>query len=166
MCGKTREKLLLQSDNLTLGRALEISLQVEAAVECTTLLAGGARCLADVPAQPQPAYHAHDSAHSADDSQCSEAGFPVQLIQRQNNRHTSEVCGNCGSRSHNSKAQLCPARGTMQKLYEAKSFCQDVPFRPSRCLPTHGTAACSPQPHRDQKCDCWSDGFQKNLLCS
>lgn len=76
LCGKMREKLLLESDNLSLGRALEIALRLEAAVERTTLLAGGVRCLPDIPAQqPQPAYHAHYCAHSADDSQYSGGGF-------------------------------------------------------------------------------------------
>ncbi|KAJ8356463.1 hypothetical protein SKAU_G00192570 [Synaphobranchus kaupii] len=92
LCEKTRERLLLESDNLTLGRTVEIALQVETAVECTTLLAG-TRLLAGNPTQQlQPTYHAHYSAHSTDDSQCcSEAGFPVQLAQGQSNRCTSEV---------------------------------------------------------------------------
>lgn len=46
MCEKTREKLLLEADDLTLGRAVEIALQVETAMECTSQLAG-ARPLAD-----------------------------------------------------------------------------------------------------------------------
>ncbi|KAJ8347521.1 hypothetical protein SKAU_G00261100 [Synaphobranchus kaupii] len=68
--------------------------------------------LCNPPQQLQPTYHAHYSAHSTDDSQCcSEAGIPVQLAQRQSNRRTSEVCRNCGSKSHNARAQHFPARG-------------------------------------------------------
>lgn len=40
MCEKTREKLLLEADDLTLGRAVETVLQVETAMECTSQLAG------------------------------------------------------------------------------------------------------------------------------
>ncbi|KAG1938978.1 retrotransposable element [Pimephales promelas] len=108
-CEKTREKLLLEADDLTLSRAVDIALQIETAMECTSQLAG-ARPLADgATEQLQPAYHT--SMHSANDSRGSEQGFPVQFTQRQNNRRTAQVCGNCGFKSHNSKAEHCPAKG-------------------------------------------------------
>ncbi|KAG1960305.1 retrotransposable element [Pimephales promelas] len=106
---KTREKLLLEADYLTLSRAVDIALQIETAMECTSQLAG-ARPLADgATEQLQPAYHT--SMHSDNDSRGSEQGFPVQFTQRQNNRRTARVCGHCGFKSHNSKAEHCPAKG-------------------------------------------------------
>ncbi len=50
LCVKTREKLLLEADELTLDKAVAIALQVEAATECSTLLAD-ARPLVDAPTQ-------------------------------------------------------------------------------------------------------------------
>ncbi len=47
---KTQEKLLLKPDKLTLDKAMAIALQVEAATECSTLLAD-ARPLVDAPTQ-------------------------------------------------------------------------------------------------------------------
>ncbi|KAG1936342.1 gag-pol fusion protein [Pimephales promelas] len=108
-CEKTRKKLLLEADDLTLSRAVDIALQIETAMECMSQLAG-ARPLADgATEQLQPAYHT--SMHPANDSRGSEKGFPVQFTQRQNNRRTAQLCGNCGSKSHNSKAEHCPAKG-------------------------------------------------------
>ena len=109
LCEKTRERLLLESDNLTLGRTVDIALQVETAMECTTVLAG-ARPIVDTPTNQLQ--HAHYGTHSTDDGPCcSEVSFPVQVAQRQSNRRISEVCRNCGSRSHHARDQHCPARG-------------------------------------------------------
>lgn len=101
-------------------------------MECTSQLAS-ARPPADRAAeQLQPAYHT--SMHSANDSRCSEQGFPVQFTQRQNNRRTAEVCGNCGSKSHNSKAQHCPAKGQQcRNCLKQKHFakmCRSAPATP------------------------------------
>lgn len=107
LCEKTREKLLLEEDTLTLVKATEIAMQVETAMECTALIAG-ARANADTAArQIQPTYHTHYDTDSA--SQC-QSELPVQFTQRRQGR-VSDGCGNCGSKSHSSKAQQCPARG-------------------------------------------------------
>lgn len=50
LCDKTLEKLLLEPDELTLNQVVVIALQVEAALECSTLLAD-ARPPVDVPTQ-------------------------------------------------------------------------------------------------------------------
>lgn len=76
-------------------------------MECTTLLAGARSNVDTAAQQAQPAYHTHYSTDSA--SECL-SDLPVQLTQRQNKR-ASDGCGNCGSKSHTSKAQQCPARG-------------------------------------------------------
>jgi len=110
LCEKTRENLLLESDNLTLGSALEITVLRQLS---SILLCCEARHV--VPHGHPCSAAAACLSHALQCPVCrchrSEASFTVQLTQRQNNRRTSEVCGYCGSRSHNSKAQCSPARG-------------------------------------------------------
>lgn len=111
LCEKTREKLLLESDELTLTQAVAIALQVEAAVECSTLLAD-ARPPADIPMQQlRPVSYQGHTPLPIGQNESQDAGFPVHFAQRQRNQRSSSFCGNCGSSSHNSRAQNCPARG-------------------------------------------------------
>ncbi|KAG1956975.1 retrotransposable element [Pimephales promelas] len=92
-CEKTREKLLLEADDLTLSRAVDIALQIETAMECTSQLAG-ARPLADgATEQLQPAYHT--SMHSANDSRGSEQGGALSCKGQQ--------CRNCLKQNHFAK---------------------------------------------------------------
>lgn len=111
LCDKTREKLLLEPDELTLNQAVVIALQVEAALECSTLLAD-ARPPVDVSTQQlRSSCHSGHCHLPTEKTEDNNAGFPVQLAQLQRNQRSLSFCGNCGSSLHNSRAQNCPARG-------------------------------------------------------
>ncbi len=111
LCDKTREKLLLEPDELTLDKAVAIALQVEAATECSTLQAD-ARPLVDAPTQQMRSVClTHHGPFPSDKIDTEEACFPVQLLQPQGSRRSLVFCSNFGSSSHNSRAQNCPARG-------------------------------------------------------
>lgn len=157
---------MLESDNLTLNRTVEIALQVETAVECSNLLSG-AQPLADTPTQQlQPTYHTHYGVHSPEDSQCcSEAGFPVQTMRKQNNRCTSEVCGNCGSKSHSTRAQHCPARGQKCRNCLKQNFAKMCHFALAALPPNMGSL---PAHNNDTEIRNVTAGrvVSKNVLCS
>uniref|UniRef100_A0A674DZP4 Gypsy retrotransposon integrase-like protein 1 n=1 Tax=Salmo trutta TaxID=8032 RepID=A0A674DZP4_SALTR len=121
LCEKTREKLLLESDNLQLDGAIKIALQVEAALECSTMLTDRSAAYTRPPAiltqqlQPEQAHyndHALCMASHVDSCMDTDTGMPVQQAHRQTNRSS---CGNCGASSHNSRASNCPARGKICK---------------------------------------------------
>ncbi len=131
LCDKTREKLLLEPDELTLDKAVAIALQVEAATECSTLLSD-ARPLVDAPTQQMRSVClTHHGPFPSDKIDTEEACFPVQLTQMQGSRRSLVFCSNCGSSSHNSRAQNCPAQGQtcrngLKKNHFAK-VCRSAP---------------------------------------
>ncbi len=53
----------------------------------------------------------HHGPFPSDKIDTEEACFPVQLTQPQGSRRSLVFCSNCGSSSHNSRAQNCPAWG-------------------------------------------------------
>lgn len=131
LCDKTREKLLLEPDELTLNQAVVIALQVEAALECSTLLAD-ARPPVDVSTQQlRSSCHSGHCHLPTEKTEDNNAGFPVQLAQLQRNQRSLSFCGNCGSSLHNSRAQNCPARGqTCRKCLKKNHFakvCRSAP---------------------------------------
>ncbi|KAJ8339345.1 hypothetical protein SKAU_G00361310 [Synaphobranchus kaupii] len=78
-CEKIREKLLLEPDELTLDDAIAKAMQVESALECSSMLTASSRSdsapTASLTQQLQPAYQ-----DSPDDT---DAWFPVQQARRQ-----------------------------------------------------------------------------------
>ncbi len=109
---KVRETLLLEPDDLPLSRAITIAVRIESAAACASALTKQqtiADCLAPSPmpqSMLQPSQN--DTLEAADSS-------AVMLLRRQLRSRprpqASRPCDNCGSSSHLSRVQNCPARG-------------------------------------------------------
>ncbi|KAJ8353780.1 hypothetical protein SKAU_G00213470 [Synaphobranchus kaupii] len=88
-CEKIREKLLLEPDELTLDDAIAKAMQVESALECSSMLTASSRSdsapTASLTQQLQPAYQ-----DSPDDT---DAWFPVQQARRRS--RTPSACSDC-----------------------------------------------------------------------
>ncbi|KAJ8375478.1 hypothetical protein SKAU_G00060580 [Synaphobranchus kaupii] len=101
---KIRERLITVPDDLTLTKAIEIEFKVESAAEFASQLASHAPSQPGLVAQQirhPPRSLSPVSLH--DDSE-------VNLVGRQRTS-VRQSCGNCGSSSHATRAQNCPARG-------------------------------------------------------
>ena len=130
-CDKTREKLLMEPDGLTLTDAIKIALQVESALECSTLLTSPARQHNVLAQQLQ---HTDLSSHVSPptDNSPADDSLPVQQMSRQRPpAGPRRNCGNCGSNSHDTRASQCPARGQVckncSKLNHFAKVCRSAP---------------------------------------
>lgn len=123
-CDKTREKLLLENDGLTLAGAINLAVQVESALECAASFSASSSSLALATAAgaqpPRPSASADSSTESV-------------LLASQSRDRPHQPCGNCGSPAHNSRAQNCPARGkacsNCGKLNHFHKVCRSAPTR-------------------------------------
>ncbi|KAJ8368319.1 hypothetical protein SKAU_G00083470 [Synaphobranchus kaupii] len=140
-CEKIREKLLLEPDELTLDDAIAKAMQVESALECSSMLTASSRSdsapTASLTQQLQPAYQ-----DSPDDT---DAWFPVQQARRQGYRRSSDNCSNCGASSHTTRAPNCPARGqTCRNCSKPNHFAKVCRSAPAARPPQSRTpSACS-----------------------
>ena len=131
-CDKTREKLLMEPDDLTLSDAIKIALQVESALECSTLLASPSYQQHTVLAQQLQRTDLSSQVSPPTDYSTTDDSLPVQQMSRQ--RPTvgpRRSCGNCGSNSHDTRASQCPARGQVcrncSKLNHFAKVCRSAP---------------------------------------
>lgn len=108
-CEKTREKLLMEPDHLSLADAIKTALQVESALEYSSLLN-----------TTESACKQLTSTHHVTPESFAAAGTDIAMLQkvrqRPQVRQRSQVgarsnCANCGSFSHVTRASDCPARG-------------------------------------------------------
>ncbi|RXN34374.1 gypsy-16 si [Labeo rohita] len=111
---KVRETLLLEPDDLSLSRAITIAVRIESAAACASALTKQqtiADCPAPCPMPPSTLQPSQNDTLAAADSST------VMLLRRQQRSRprpqaqTPRPCDNCGSSSHLSRAQNCPARG-------------------------------------------------------
>ncbi|KAK0135792.1 hypothetical protein N1851_028356 [Merluccius polli] len=127
---KIRERLLLENDDLTLAAALHLAVQVESALECAASLSTSSNSLALAKAAG-PLESRVPLLHVSADS--SEENI---LLASQSRDHPHQPCGNCGSSAHNSRAQICPARGktcsNCGKLNHFHKVCRSAPARASQ----------------------------------
>ncbi|KAJ8356570.1 hypothetical protein SKAU_G00193640 [Synaphobranchus kaupii] len=101
---KIRERLITAPDDLTFTKAIEIAFKVESAAEFASQLASHAPSQSGLVTQQirhPPRSLSPVSLH--DDSE-------MKLVGRQRTS-ARQSCGNCGSSSHATRAQNCPARG-------------------------------------------------------
>ena len=133
-CDKIRERLLLENDDLTLAAALHLAVQVESALECAASLSTSSNSLALAKAAG-PLESRVPLLHVSVDS--SEENI---LLASQSRDRPHQPCGNCGSSAHNSRAQICPARGkscsNCGKLNHFHKVCRSAPARASQPLTT------------------------------
>ena len=129
-CDKIRERLLLENDDLTLAAALHLAVQVESALECAASLSTSSNSLALAKAAG-PLESRVPLLHMSADS--SEENI---LLASQSRDRPHQPCGNCGSSAHNSRAQICPARGktcsNCGKLNHFHKVCRSAPARASQ----------------------------------
>lgn len=124
-CDKIREKLLLEEDDLTLVQAVKIAVQVESALKCAANLS-----------EPAPSQHSSEANESqpliALANLTTTTTDNVQIASQPRER-ARQPCGNCGSLTHNSRAQVCPARGktcsNCGKLNHFHKVCRSAPMR-------------------------------------
>ena len=170
---KIREKLITSPDDLTLTAAIEVAFKVESA-------AGFASQLATQLAPPPPmtTQQVHNPSRSPspvpfqDDSD-------VNRIGRQQRTFSRQTCGNCGSSSHATRAQNCPARGQIctrcGKRNHFSRVCRSSPAneqtnlssqnsRPTTIHHTHSIHAVSPAPSPFKTCVVELDGVSVPLL--
>lgn len=147
-CEKTRERLLLEADDLTLNAAITIALQVESALECAAMLA--------VPAPPHTtalAQQLHETDHvtSSHVPLYTDAGLPVQQMSRQRPAvGPRRNCSNCGSKSHASGAPQCPARGqTCRNCSKLNHFAKVCRSAPATGRPQYGRPQSSSSDYTD-----------------
>ena len=100
---RVREKLIMSPDGLTLSKAVEIAFQIESAAALATQLSATPPPLPQFTAQQIECPPAPPTPPPPDDA------HQVNYTARQ--QHPSQRCGNCGSSSHATRAQNCPARG-------------------------------------------------------
>ena len=128
-CDKIRERLLLENYDLTLAAALHLAVQVESALECAASLSTSSNSLALAKAAG-PLESRVPLLHVSVDS--SEENI---LLASQSRDRPHQPCGNCGSSAHNSRAQICPARGkpcsNCGKLNHFHKVCRSAPARAS-----------------------------------
>ncbi len=109
---KVRETLLLEPDDISLSRVITIALQIENAGACASALTRQ-QTIADCP--PPPPMTQSMLQPSQDDTLEAADSSAVMLLRRQlrsrPHPQASRPCDNCGSSSHLSRAQNCPARG-------------------------------------------------------
>ncbi|KAK0152341.1 hypothetical protein N1851_006252 [Merluccius polli] len=129
-CDKIRERLLLENDDLTLAAALHLAVQVESALECAASLSTSSNSLALAKAAGPLESRVpllHVSADSSEEN---------VLLASQSRDRPHQPCGNCGSSAHNSRAQICPARGktcsNCGKLNHFHKVCRSAPARASQ----------------------------------
>ena len=133
---KVRERLLLEKDELLLSDAVTIAFNVESAAECAATLTAQVAtsshtAMSDHAPYPPPPPHSNSPPPDPD------SVAVMQLGGRQRPRshmQTQQPCGNCGSRSHASRAQNCPARGqTCRNCGKQNHFaavCRSAPADP------------------------------------
>ena len=134
---KIRETLLLESDDLTLAKAVAIAFQIESAVECAAKLTQTESSLSQAVCiraqshdqqQQQPSSSGLDVPDTAPD--------PVMHLTRQQGRRQRQrqfSCGSRGSNTHATRARHCPAndqtcRNCGRKNHFAK-MCRSAPSR-------------------------------------
>lgn len=101
---KIRERLITSPDDLTLAKAIEIAFKVESAAGFAAQLASHAPSQSGLVAQQiRHPPRSLSPVSLQDDSE-------VNLVGRQRTS-AHQGCGNCGSSSHATRAQNCPARG-------------------------------------------------------
>ncbi len=131
---KVRETLLLEPDDLSLSRAITIALRIESAAACALALTKQ-QTIADCPApSPMPPSILQPSQN---DTLAAADSSAVMLLRRQQRSRprpqaqASRPCDNCGSSSHLSRAQNCPARGqtcrNCGKRNHFASVCRSAP---------------------------------------
>ncbi|KAL0148283.1 hypothetical protein M9458_056429 [Cirrhinus mrigala] len=131
---KVRETLLLEPDDLSLSRAITIAVRIESAAACASALTKQqtiADCSAPCPMPPSTLQPSQNDTLAAADSST------VMLLRRQQRSRprpqaqTPRPCDNCGSSSHLSRAQNCPARGqtcrNCGKRNHFASVCRSAP---------------------------------------
>ncbi|KAL0148985.1 hypothetical protein M9458_055789 [Cirrhinus mrigala] len=111
---KVRETLLLEPDDLSLSPAITIAVRIESAAACVSALTKQ-QTIADCPApSPMPPSTLQPSQN---DTLAAADSSTIMLLRRQQwlrprpQAQTPRPCDNCGSSSHLSRAQNCPARG-------------------------------------------------------
>lgn len=123
-CDKIRNKLLLENDDLTLTQAMKIALQVESALKCAANLS--------VPSHSQHSGEPDDSQPLLAAANLTAPLDSVQVASQPHER-VRQPCENCGSHTHNSRAQVCPARGktctNCGKLNHFHKVCRSAPMR-------------------------------------
>ncbi|KAG1940200.1 retrotransposable element [Pimephales promelas] len=131
---KVRETLLLEPDDLSLPRAITIALQIESAAACASALTKQ-QTITDYPApSPMPTSILQPNQNDASAAADSSAVMLLRRPQRSRPRPqtpASRPCDNCGSSSHQSRAQSCPARGqtcrNCGKRNHFASVCRSAP---------------------------------------
>lgn len=141
---KVRETLLLEPDDLTLSRAMTIALQVESAAAYTSALTNPQAIAAASAPSSMPTPSLQPSQGDTVDTADSPA---VQLLKRQTRSRprphpgTPRPCNNCGSPSHQSRAQNCPARGQIcrncGKRNHFAAVCRSAPAEPGQATASH-----------------------------
>lgn len=132
---RIREKLIMSKDDLTLNRAVEISFQIESAEGLATQLARASSPPPTLKAQQvEPTSRSQSPEPPQDDSHVNYAG-------RQ--RPPGQRCGNCGSSSHDARAQNCPAKGQRcQRCGKQNHFsrvCRSAPATTTTRQPSSAT---------------------------
>jgi len=106
-----RQTLLLEADDLSLSRAFTIALQVESTVECAARLTKQQVATSSQVAPSDCLPHSKLQPRQSD-ALDPDSSAVMQLGQQQCFRPRSQQpCSNCGSLSHASRAQNCPAHG-------------------------------------------------------
>ena len=136
---KVRERLIMSPDDLTLNKALEMAFQIEAAAGFASQLAGASSPIPALTAQQVESPSRPPSPDSLQDaSQVNYAG-------RQ--RPSGQRCGNCGSSSHASRAQNCPAKGQRcQRCGKQNHFAKVCRSAPSTTSPRQPFSAADSTP--------------------
>ncbi len=108
---KVRETLLLEPDDLPLSWAITIALRIESAAACAAALTKQ-QTIADCAApSPMPQSMLQPSQNDTLEAADSSAAMLLRRQLRSRPRpQASRPCDNCGSSSHLSRAQNCPAR--------------------------------------------------------
>lgn len=121
---KIREKLIMSTDDLTLGKAIEIALQIETATELATKLSSRAS------SQPALTQHVEKPERSPSPTPSDIDALGIHFTGRSRNQ-PRRSCGDCGSSSHSSRAAACPARGQVcQRCGKSNHFarvCRSAP---------------------------------------
>ena len=118
----------MEPDNLSLADAVKIALQVESALECSSML----NTTEGVHDQQMPTQHVTQQMPAMDTSTGAD-GTMLQMVRQRPRVGGRKNCGNCGSFSHVARAPDCPARGqtcrNCGKLNHFAKFCRSAIYQ-------------------------------------